>query len=457
MLMHDQWHRALARLRSEVDPVTFDSFLGRLALDRIDGVTFVATLPTAWLCGWVREHHADQLLQHLRVETPEAELRIACRGIVMPVRPMLKREIQHRAVQIASQIAEAASTAEVPSFHSLVAGHLTFETFCIGTANQLAHAAAQRVAKAPGHLYNPLVVHAGAGRGKTHLLQAIAAESEARGRTVALLAGELCNRQLAQCGPATTTMLRNVDVLIIDDIQFVVGKSAQRELMHIIAAVIEAGGRVVASADQPLDELAMLDDRLQGLLAGGLAVDIGEFDADLCRSILAARIAETARHHAGFAVPDDVRDFILDNCAKTGRHLEGAVKRLAAHSQLARQDVTVELAMQVLHDLMPSDEPRRVRIDDILRVTARHFNVSRADIVSQRRTANIVMPRQIVMYLAKSLTPLSLPEIGRRMGGRDHTTVLHAVRKIGDQRRADAGLNAVLDALSRRLLDGSAA
>ena len=224
--------------------------------------------------------------------------------------------------------------------------------------------------------------------------------------------------------------LRAIDVLVIDDLQFLQGKSTQAEFCHTLNALIDAGRQVVIAADRPPSDLESLDERVRSRLAGGLVVEMGSLGEELRLEILKAQVAAARLHHPGFDVPPPVLAFIAKAVTHNGRDLEGALNRLLAHSKLTGQPVTLEMAEREVRDLIRPQEPKRVKIEDIQRVVARQYNVSRADLLSSRRTANVVRPRQVAMYLAKTLTLRSLPEIGRRFGGRDHTTVLHAVRKI---------------------------
>jgi chromosomal replication initiator protein len=224
--------------------------------------------------------------------------------------------------------------------------------------------------------------------------------------------------------------LRGIDVLVIDDLQFLQGKSTQAEFCHTLNALIDAGRQVVIAADRPPSDLETLDERVRSRLAGGLVVEMGSHEEELRLEILKSRVAAARQHHVGFDVPGPVLAFIAKTVTHNGRDLDGALNRLLAHNKLTGHPVTVEMAERAVRDLVRPQDPKRVKIEDIQRMVARQYNVSRADLLSSRRTANVVRPRQIAMYLAKTLTLRSLPEIGRRFGGRDHTTVLHAVRKI---------------------------
>jgi chromosomal replication initiator protein len=338
---------------------------------------------------------------------------------------------------------------------------LTFETFIVGRSNTLAHAAARQIAtsrRGEPLMFNPLYIHAGVGLGKTHLLQAITWAGNSSDRKVLYLTAERFMYGFVSALRTQTTLafkeaVRAIDVLMIDDLQFLQGRSTQAEFCHTLNALIDAGRQVVIASDRPPADLESLDDRVRSRLAGGLVVEIGPLGEELRLEILKSRIAAACHHHPGFEVPAPVLVFIARSVTHNGRDLEGAVNRLLAHNKLTGQPVTLEMAEREMRDLIRPVEPKRVRIEDIQRVVARQYNVSRADLLSSRRTANVVRPRLVAMYLAKILTLRSLPEIGRRFGGRDHTTVLHAVRKIEALAGNDSALAEEIESLKRQLQD----
>ncbi|MEN9708837.1 MAG: hypothetical protein RIQ68_1245, partial [Pseudomonadota bacterium] len=307
-------------------------------------------------------------------------------------------------------------------------------------------------------IYNPLYIHASVGLGKTHLIQAIAHCAGESGRRVIYLTAEkfmygFVSALKAQTAIAFKEKLRAIDVLVIDDVQFLQGKSIQQEFCHTLNALIDAGRQVVIAADRPPSDLESLDERVRSRLAGGLCVEMGSLDEALRIKILETRIAAARVTQPTFEVPAPVITFVARSIQTNGRDLDGAVNRLLAHVTLTGAPLSVETAETAIRDLVRTREPKRVKIEDIQKLVATHFNVSRADILSSRRTATVVRPRQIAMYLAKVLTLRSLPEIGRRFGGRDHTTVLHAVRKIEGLSNKDGQLNEELELLKRMLMD----
>jgi chromosomal replication initiator protein len=338
---------------------------------------------------------------------------------------------------------------------------LNFSSFLVGRSNQLAHAAAQKIASANADeplLYNPLYLHATVGLGKTHLLQAVAHAATADTRRVIYLTAErfmygFVSALKAHTAIAFKEKLRGIDVLVIDDVQFLQGKSIQQEFCHTLNALIDARRQIVIAADRPPGDLESLDERVRSRLAGGLCVEMGGLDEALRIKILEARVAFAKQMHPNFEVPASVIGYVASVIQTNGRDLDGAVNRLLAHASLNGAPIGLETAELAIRDLVRTHEPKRIKIEDIQKLVASHFNVSRADILSARRTANVVRPRQIAMYLSKMLTLRSLPEIGRRFGGRDHTTVLHAVRKIETLATADGSLSEELELLKRMLME----
>ncbi len=359
------------------------------------------------------------------------------------------------------------AAAPISAVHDALGGspldpRLSFETFVVGRSNTLAHAAAKQVAqgrRGDAVMFNPLYIHAGVGLGKTHLLQSLAwAGNASAERKVLYLTAEkfmygFVAALRAQNALAFKEALRAIDVLVIDDLQFLQGKNTQAEFCHTLNALIDSGRQVVIAADRPPSELETLDERVRSRLAGGLVVEMGSLGEELRFEILKTRVTAAKLHHPGFDVPASVLIYIAKTVTHNGRDLEGALNRLLAHSKLTGQPVTLEMAEREIRDLIRPQEPKRIKIEEIQRIVARQYNVSRADLLSSRRTANVVRPRQVAMYLAKQLTLRSLPEIGRRFGGRDHTTVLHAVRKIENLVNNDSSLAEEIELLKRQLQD----
>jgi chromosomal replication initiator protein len=466
----DRWSRVKGRLRAEVGEDIFSSWFARMEFEGVDSETVRLSVPTRFLKSWIQSHYTDRVLACWKDEEP------CVRRLDLIVRTaMLRASIpENRALPVRLNGATSPIQAEGINGHapaprllssqasfggSPLDPRLTFETFVVGRSNSLAHAAAKQVATAAREnqvMFNPLYVHAQVGLGKTHLLQAIAWAGNAAERRLLYLTAEkfvfgFVSSLRTQTTLAFKELLRSTDVLLIDDLQFLQGKSTHAEFSHTLNAMIDAGRQVVVAADRPPLDLENLDERVRSRLAGGLVVEMGALGEELRLEILATRIAALRQHHPEFDVPTSVLTHIAKSVANNGRDLEGALNRLLAVSKLTGHPITLELAERETRDLIRPAEPRKVKIEEIQRVVARRYNVSRGDLLSSRRTANVVRPRQIAMYLAKTLTLRSLPEIGRRFGGRDHTTVLHAVRKIEGLVGNDGALAEEIDTIKREL------
>lgn len=483
------WNGICARLRGELGEAIFGSWFARLALEALAGPTAHLSVPTKFLKSWIEAHYAEKLLNAVSAEYSDVKhIIISVRSSSrLAARAAATADYTHKAA-LETGVAEAPQRAlsgldavktqvatgfEKPSKQAvretdtdILAGspldkRLNFATFLVGRSNQLAHAAAQSVAMATTNeplSFNPLYIHAAVGLGKTHLLQAVAhAAASAKRRVIYLTAekfmhGFVCALK-AQTAIAFKEKLRAIDLLIIDDVQFLQGKSIQQEFCHTLNALIDARKQIVIAADRPPADLESLDERVRSRFSGGLCIEMGALDEPLRVKLLEARVAAAKLLHPNFDISGPVIAYVASVIQTNGRDLDGAVNRLVAHMSLTGQALTIETAEAAIRDLVRTREPKRVKIEEIQKLVANHYNVTRADILSSRRTANVVRPRQIAMYLAKVLTPRSLPEIGRRFGGRDHTTVLHAVRKIEALAKADGKLSEEVDLLKRMLID----
>jgi chromosomal replication initiator protein len=468
----ERWLRVKERLRTVVGENVFSSWFARMELESSEGDTIKLSVPTRFLKSWVQSHYAEKLLECWQSEQSSVgRIELTVRSAVIRMLPPKVKPVE--TLPVRSEFRDLRGfngeprmpSTPISAVHESLGGspldpRLTFDSFVVGRSNTLAHAAAKQVSQARAGdavMFNPLYIHAGVGLGKTHLLQSIAwAGNAGAERKVLYLTAErfmygFVSALRTQNALAFKDTLRAIDVLVIDDLQFLQGKSTQMEFCHTLNALIDAGRQVVIAADRPPSDLESLDERVRSRLAGGLVVEMGVLGEELRLEILKARVAAAKHHHPGFDVPLQVLGFIAKIVTHNGRDLEGALNRLLANSKLNGQPITLEMAEREVRDLIRPQEPRRVKIEEIQRIVARQYNVSRADLLSSRRTANVVRPRQVAMYLAKTLTLRSLPEIGRRFGGRDHTTVLHAVRKIEHLVGADNALAEEIETLKRQL------
>ena len=464
----DRWSRVKGRLRAEIGEDVFSSWFARMDLEGREEGTVRLSVPTRFLKSWIQSHYAEKLLSCWQSEENEVNrIEVTVRSAVLrsAVKPKEIANVNGHSLRLNGSNGHGHagdSTAHEALGGSPLDPRLCFDTFVVGRSNTLAHAAAKQVAAAKRSdpvMFNPLYIHSGVGLGKTHLLQAITWAGNGIGeRKVLYLTAEKFMYGFVQSLRAQNTLafkvaLRGIGVLVIDDLQFLQGKSTQAEFCHTLNALIDAGRQVVIASDRPPSDLESLDERVRSRLAGGLVVEIGSLGEELRYEILKARVTSARAHHPGFDVPQPVLSYISKAITHNGRDLEGALNRLLAHSKLTGHAITLEMAEREVRDLIRPQEPKRVKIEDIQRVVARQYNVSRSDLLSSRRTANVVRPRQVAMYLAKTLTLRSLPEIGRRFGGRDHTTVLHAVRKIEGLVGNDMALAEEIEILKRQLQD----
>ena len=335
----------------------------------------------------------------------------------------------------------------------------TFDRFVVGKPNELAHAAARRVAEGGQVTFNPLFLYGGVGLGKTHLMHAIAHELVAKrsDMKVLYLSAEQFMYRFVQALRERQVMdfkglFRSVDVLMVDDVQFIAGKdSTQEEFFHTFNALVDQNKQIVISADRAPGEIKDLEDRIKSRLQCGLVVDLHPTDYELRLGILQQKVDYYRSQYPGLVLTDGVLEFLAHRITTNVRVLEGALTRLFAFASLVGREITLDLTQDCLADILRASE-RKVTIEEIQRKVAEHYNVRFSDMIGPKRIRTIARPRQVAMYLAKQMTTRSLPEIGRRFGGRDHTTIMHGIRKVEELRAQDSQLAEDLDLL-RRLLE----
>ncbi len=476
-----QWARIRGRLRAEVGEAAFKSWLNPLIFDGVrDGAVKMA-LPTRFMRDHVMKHYAERLKSLWSGEIPgiraveivvtaaQAERQAAAPSVSAPLsapavlaRPTASKHkpTARRAGDEAAQAPAPASPAAEPegvlngaAIQAPLDPRLTFSNFVVGKPNELAFAAARRVADSTQVPFNPLFLYGGVGLGKTHLMHAIAWEIRTRdpSRRVIYLSAEKFMYQFIRALRFRDTVafkeqFRSVDVLMIDDVQFISGKdSTQEEFFHTFNALVDQNRQVVISADKSPSDLEGLEERLRSRLGWGLVADIHPTTYELRLGILQSKAEQLQAQ-----IPQKVTEFLAHKIQSNVRELEGALNRIVAHSTLVGRDITLESTQEVLHDLLRAND-RRVTIEEIQKRVAEHYTIRIADMSSARRARAVARPRQVAMYLAKVLTSRSLPEIGRKFGGRDHTTVMHAVRKIEELKAADPALAEDVELLRRML------
>ncbi len=463
----EAWARVKSRLRGEVGEDVYASWFRGVEIENVSSGIVHLTVATRFLRNWLRTHYYDAVLRQVQGEWPGAErLEFTVRQPHFAVENPKDAPCARPAAPLAADrmpLPMPLRTGYEGFEGSPLDPRLGFASFVIGNTNKLAHAAAQQVARSstsPQSQFNPLFLHGNVGLGKTHLLHAIAwevkqqkPEAEVLYLTAERFMSGFVQALRARDALAFKEKLRNIDILVIDDMEFLQGPTIQQEFCHTLNSLIDGGRQVVVAADRAPTHLDKLDMRMRSRLGGGLVAEIKAMDYDLRHKILEKRAQEACSETAGLEVSDTVLAFLAERLTESGRELEGAVHRLRASYQLTDESVSLAVAEQIVRDLMRGAEPRRVRIDDILRTVSKHYGVNRGDLLSGRRNRSIVRPRQIGMYLAKLLTSRSLPEIGRRFGNRDHTTVLHAIRKIEQLMTDDNQLREEIELLKRLLRD----
>ena len=431
----------------------YRTWLRQLTLSAVDGDVAVISLPTRFLRDWVRDHYGDRLRVLCQAEMAglrRVELRVAAEAVDM----MPDGAASTSNAPTSNALAESLSPAPPPPQSAAVAEgvrndwlvpldpRFTFDSFVVGKPNEFAHACARRVSEQPALPgFNPLFLYGGVGLGKTHLMHSIAWALRARepAMEIAYMSAEKFMYRFIHALRSQNVMefkmqLRAVHVLMVDDLQFLIGKdNTQEEFFHTFNALIDAGKQIVISADKAPNDLSGIEDRLRTRLSGGIVADLHATTYELRLSILEAKATQ-----AGVEVPPRVLELLARKIASNVRDLEGALNRIIAHARLFGRPVTLETVQDVLSDILRAHD-KRLTIDDIQRKVAEHYNIRLTEMASARRSRAVARPRQVAMYLAKQLTQRSLPEIGKRFGNRDHTTVLHAVNKVTELMQQDAG------------------
>ncbi|HVH30054.1 MAG TPA: chromosomal replication initiator protein DnaA [bacterium] len=429
------WQEALRRIEGRLSKPTFELYLKNMSPVALEGDTFVFAVPSRHAKEWIESRHAALIHGALQ-------------------------EVLARAIHIHLTVTEDGPAPQTPAAVARTADGLplspkyTFDTFVIGSGNRFAHAAAMAVAEAPARAYNPLFIYGGVGLGKTHLLQAIGhyvIHSKHLPRVAYISSEKFTNELINSIRDDRTlefrTKYRNVDVLLIDDIQFLAGKErTQEEFFHTFNTLHEASRQIIITSDRPPKEIPTLEDRLRSRFEWGLIADIQPPDVETRIAILRKK-AELD----GMSVPDEVAEFIAQRIQSNIRELEGALVRVVAYASLTRALMTVDLAAEVLKELLPASSERLVTIPMIQKAVAEHFGLRVEEMRAKRRTKGIAFPRQVAMYLARELTDASLPRIGEEFGGRDHTTVMHACDRVKAALAKDtffaAGIKKLVDTL----------
>jgi chromosomal replication initiator protein len=462
----EESQRVLDRLKQEVGETAFRGWFRTVTfLGIVEGEGLLG-LPTPFLRNWVATHYADRVLAAWRLVNPaivrvsieiDPQAGVARAATPMPELPVLPLS-RDAVVEPAGPVPAVEGGDDRGQLSAPLDPRFTLKHFIVGKPNELAHAAALRVAEAcAGPVrsvpFNPLFLYGGVGLGKTHLMHAVAwhVRTLAPSRKVIYLSAEKFMYLFVRALRFRSTMdfkeqFRSVDLLMIDDFQFIAGKeSTQEEFFHTFNALVDQNRQIVISADKSPSDIEGLEERMRSRLGWGLVADLHPTTYELRLGILHSKVEQS-----GVAIPQRVLEFLAHKIISNVRELEGALNRIIANVQLVGREVTLESASELLQDLLRSHE-RRITIDEIKRRVAEHFTIKISEMTSARRARAVARPRQVAMYLAKQLTSRSLPEIGRQFGDRDHTTVMHAVRKIEELTATDTALAEDVELLRRML------
>ena len=445
----EQWERVSNHLRAEIGEAAYQSWLKPMTVREVLDGRVRISVPTRFMRDWVAAHYVERLGEIWGGEDPDVH---TVEVFVQPERSPAKVKTEAPAPGGKSEAGKNGYRGEISA---PLDPRFVFNQFVVGKPNEFAYAASRRVAEADTVPFNPLFLYGGVGLGKTHLMHAIAwhIRSRDQARNVIYLSAEKFMYCFIRALREHNTVdfkdqFRSVDVLMIDDVQFISGKdSTQEEFFHTFNALVDHGHQIVISADKSPSDLEGMEERLISRLNCGLVADIHSTTYELRLGIL-----QSKAERLGVQMPGKVLEFLAHKITANVRELEGALNRVVAHAQLVGREISLEATQDVLHDLLRAND-RRITIDEIQKSVAAHFNIRLSDMHSARRARSVARPRQVAMYLAKQLTTRSLPEIGRKFGGRDHTTVMHAVRKVDELREHDSGFAEDVELL-RRMLEG---
>ena len=445
------WQSIYKDLRNEFGEAVYRSWLKPLTLQAFYHNTIEVSVPTRFMRDWIQTHYAKRILEMLTTKLDDIK---RLEVVVVQAAQAVESNIEEdKKLKGNDNKTITPAMEELNELSSPLDARYTFDSFVVGKSNALAQAAANRVIESASVPFNPLFIYGGVGLGKTHLMHAIAwaMKEHHPNKRVMYLSAEKFMYQFVRAIRGNDTMtfkefFRSVDVLMIDDIQFIAGKeSTQEEFFHTFNALVDQNKQIIISADKAPSDLTGIDERLRSRLAWGLVADIQPSTYELRLGILQAK-----RKQLNANVPESVLEFLALKVTSNIRELEGALNRIVAHSDVAKTAITLESTQDVLQDLLRSHD-RRITIDEIQRKVAEHYNIRLADMHSARRSRNVARPRQVAMFLSKQLTARSLPEIGRKFGGRDHTTVMHAVRKVEELSQEDVAFAQDVEVIKRAL------
>jgi chromosomal replication initiator protein len=449
--INDLWSKALSEIEKKLSKPSYETWLKSTKAHGLSNDTLTITAPNEFARDWLESRYSQLISETLEAIT----------GTYLNVKFIIPQNKQEDDIDLQNATKQPPmvnddGTEEVTK--SMLNSKYIFDTFVIGSGNRFAHAASLAVAEAPAKAYNPLFIYGGVGLGKTHLMHAIGhyvLDQKPNAKVVYLSSEKFTNEFINSIRDNKTVEFRNkyrnVDVLLIDDIQFLAGKEqTQEEFFHTFNALHEESKQIVISSDRAPKEIPTLEDRLRSRFEWGLITDITPPDLETRIAILRKKAKAE-----GLDIPNEVMLYIANQIDTNIRELEGALIRVVAYSSLINKDINADLAAEALKDIIPSSKPKVITIHNIQEIVGEHFNVKLEDFKAKKRTKSVAYPRQIAMYLSRELTDFSLPKIGEEFGGRDHTTVIHAHEKISKLMAEDQQLQDQVKEVLEKLKSGS--
>ena len=456
--MINSWSKIRLILKSKLGKNIFKNWIESLELVKIEKKSAFFNVPNSFIANWIDRNYRETIIETFKNEE------IFIDDILFEFKnknslPFSnEKNIPKTRDNNLSNIKNSLDNNNIELPSSPLDKRFTFERFVVGKPNELAHAAAKRVSEIGPVTFNPLFLYGGVGLGKTHLMHAIAwqiKKTNPSSRMLYLSAEQFMYRFVQALRfkdmYGFKEIFRSVDILMVDDVQFIAGKeSTQDEFFHTFNALVEQGKQLVISGDRAPGEIDGLEERIKSRLAWGLVVDLHPTDYELRLGILQSKVEIQSKLHPGININNGILEFLAHRISSNVRVLEGSLTRLFAYASLVGRPIDIDMAQECLADILRISE-RKVTIEEIIRKVADHYNLRMSDMISARRSRTISRPRQLAMFLSKNLTSKSLPEIGRRFGGRDHTTVIHAVKKIEELKNKDLQIAEEVEILRRML------
>ena len=443
-----KWTKLKISLKKSIGENNFNNWLSPIEFSHVEEDVAIFTVPTNFLGNYVSQNFGEIIVAQISLEVNKIN--------------RIRFEVDNKSNNLASSQPSAPAHISFPKDNELTGAQLdkrfTFDAFVVGKPNELAHAAARRVAEGGDVSFNPLFLYGGVGLGKTHLMHAIAWELSNRRPdiNVLYLSAEQFMYRFVQALRERKMMdfkqlFRSVDILMVDDVQFIAGKgSTQEEFFHTFKALVDQNKQIIISGDRAPGEIKDLEDRIKSRLQSGLVVDLHPTDYELRLGILQSKVERQKQQYPELSIDNNVLEFLALRISTNVRVLEGALTRLFAFASLIGRHITLEVAQDCLADVLRASE-RKITVEEIQRKVSEHYNIRLSDMIGPKRLRTYARPRQIAMFLSKQLTSRSLPEIGRRFGGRDHTTVMHGVKRIEELRAQDGQIAEDLEMLRRAL------